>query len=210
MPDTLSCDTTLLSLMRNDGAYDYGRELVMPQLNLMDWLLGQLEKFLTSIFGDAAGHQITLPLIVTVGLVLIGLILCFFYKDRPGLFQWNKKHQMDRDAEGDTIYGIYFDAEIQRATRQGDYREAVRWVYLQTLRYLSDMHQIDWQLYKTPTQYVYECREVAFRELTNRFLRVRYGHFEADSSLLAEMKGLQDTLKLKIFVPMNTKEGGAP
>ena len=94
------------------------------------------------------------------------------------------------------------------ATQQGDYRGAVRWVYLQTLRYLSDAHQIDWQLYKTPTQYEYECREESFRELTNHFLRVRYGHFEADASLLDEVCILQATLKQKIVVPATQEEGG--
>ena len=37
-----------------------------------------------------------------------------------------------------------------------DYREAVRLLYLQTLKQLSDGKRIDWQLYKTPTQYIYE------------------------------------------------------
>ncbi|MBR5929555.1 MAG: DUF4129 domain-containing protein [Prevotella sp.] len=207
--DTLSCDTTLLSLMRNNGAYDYNRELVTPQVSLWDWVMQKLEEFLGRIFGEVTGHHLTLPLVIMAGLALLGLILWFLYKYRPELFFKNKKNRFAEEEEGETIYGIDFEAEIKRAVSRGDYPGAVRWVYLQTLRYLSDTHQIDWQLYKTPTQYVYECRESAFRELTNHFLRVRYGHFEADASLFNEMNRLQETLKQKIVVPtVTTEEGG--
>ena len=206
--DTLSCDTTTLSLMRENGAYDYGRELVTPQVNLWDWILEKVGEFLEDIFGKVAAQHITMPLIVMAGLALIGLIVWFVYKNRPELFMRNKKRRFDEDAEGDTIYGIDFDAEIKRAVGNGDYPGAVRWVYLQTLRYLSDTRQIDWQLYKTPTQYVYEYREAPFRELTNHFLRVRYGHFEADAPLLHEMNRLQEILKQKMVVLVTTEEGG--
>ena len=33
-----------------------------------------------------------------------------------------------------------------------------------------DAERIDWQLYKTPTQYIYEVRLPAFRQMTNHFL----------------------------------------
>ena len=207
--DTLSCDTTLLSLMRNNGAYDYNRELVTPQVSLWDWVMQKLEEFLGRLFGEVTGHHLTLPLVIMAGLALLGLILWFLYKYRPELFFKNKKNRFAEEEEGETIYGIDYEAEIKHAVSRGDYPGAVRWVYLQTLRYLSDTHQIDWQLYKTPTQYVYECRESAFRELTSHFLRVRYGHFEADASLFNEMNRLQETLKQKIVVPsVTTEEGG--
>ena len=49
---------------------------------------------------------------------------------------------------------------------------------LQTLKRLSDEKRIDWQPYKTPAQYINEVRMPVFRQLTNHFLRVRYGNFE--------------------------------
>ena len=69
--------------------------------------------------------------------------------------------------------------------------EAVRLLYLQTLKQLSDGKRIDWQLYKTPTQYIYEVRLPAFRQMTNHFLRVRYGNFEATETLFHAMRDLQ-------------------
>lgn len=70
-----------------------------------------------------------------------------------------------------------------------------RLLYLQTLKQLSDEKRIDWQLYKTPTQYVYEVRMPAFRQLTNHFLRVRYGNFEATEALFHVMQSLQEEVK---------------
>ena len=67
MSDTLSCDTLQLSLWRSDGAYDYGRELVAPRVNLMEWLLQQINDFFNSLFGVVMGSRLTLPLIVMAG-----------------------------------------------------------------------------------------------------------------------------------------------
>ena len=69
----------------------------------------------------------------------------------------------------DTIYGVDFPGGIAEALSRRDYREAVRLLYLQTLKQLSDAERIDWQLYKTPTQYLNEVRLPAFRQLTNHF-----------------------------------------
>lgn len=189
MSDTLSCDTTQLSLWRSDGAYDYGRELTAQQVNLMEWLLQQVENFLNSLFGEVTGHRLTLPLIIIAGLALIGMVGWYICRTHPGLFVKNRR-QTD-EMEEETIYGIDFDDEIARAVEKNDYTAAVRWVYLQTLRQLSDTGRIEWQLYKTPTQYVYECRHAAFRELTNHFLRVRYGNFKADEPMYHRLCDLQ-------------------
>ena len=72
--------------------------------------------------------------------------------------------------------------------------KAVRLLYLQTLKRLSDEKRIDWQPYKTPTQYINEVRIPVFRQLTNHFLRVRYGNFEATEELFNSMKSLQEEI----------------
>jgi len=79
-----------------------------------------------------------------------------------------------------------------------DYQLAVRLVYLQTLKHLSDFRCIDWQTYKTPTEYLYEMKRKGvsddFRQLTNRFLMVRYGNFEATESTYETVKNLQQII----------------
>ena len=92
------------------------------------------------------------------------------------------------------ISGVDFPGGIAEALSRQNYREAVRLLYLQTLKQLSDAERIDWQLYKTPTQYINEVRLPAFRQLTNHFLRVRYGNFEATEELFRVMQALQEEI----------------
>lgn len=115
----------------------------------------------------------------------------FVYKKRPELFMRSRKSTLPYTVGEDTIYGVDFAERIADALARTDYREAVRLLYLQTLKQLSDGKRIDWQLYKTPTQYIYEVRLPAFRQMTNHFLRVRYGNFEATETLFHAMRDLQ-------------------
>ena len=100
----------------------------------------------------------------------------------------NSRDAKEEDNDGnETIYGIDFDAEIAKALAASNYRQAVRYLYLKTLRRLSDAGHINWQPSKTPSQYVYEVQRDEFRQLTQHFLRVRYGNFEATRELYDEM-----------------------
>lgn len=122
------------------------------------------------------------------------LIVWFVYRKRPELFMVSHKNALPYTVEEDTIYGVDFPGGIAEALSRQNYREAVRLLYLQTLKQLSDAERIDWQLYKTPTQYINEVRLPAFRQLTNHFLRVRYGNFEATEELFRTMQTLQEEI----------------
>ena len=99
---------------------------------------------------------------------------------------------MEYTVSEDTIYGIDFNTEITRAAGNGNYREAIRLTYLKTLRLLSDREIIDWQPFKTPSQYTREFQNEKLRIMTNHFLRVRYGDFDADKDLFATVCSLAD------------------
>ena len=117
------------------------------------------------------------------------------WKKNPRLFRRaDDDGSPDYDVEEDTIYGIDFDAEIDQAFQQHDYRQAVRLLYLQTLKQLSDAGRIDWQPSKTPMQYARQMNDAAFRELSNHFIRVRYGNFEATEPLFQQMRQLQQSI----------------
>ena len=193
MADTLCCDTTQIHAWQSDAAYDYQREFMDMQPNLWDWLLAQLGDFLMSLFGSETASAITTPLLISLGLALFLFVGWFVYKTRPGLFHRNQKLGVEA-LEEENIYGIDFDTIIRRAVADGDYRQAVRYVYLQTLRHLSDHALIDWMPHKTPTQYILEYQKDDFRRLTNLFLRIRYGNFEATPSIYDSMLQLQSSI----------------
>lgn len=197
--DTLSCDTTRLAYWQNNPAYDYNRELQTPELDLYGWLNMQLMKVLRHLFGSRFAEEYTEPILVILFIIIVLLLAWFVYRKRPELFMRSGKKTVAYTVQEDTIYGVDFQAEIEVALARKDYKEATRLLYLQTLKMLSDAEVIDWQLYKTPTQYIYEVkpesRREIFRNLTNHFLRVRYGNFDATEQLFNQMQELQTEIR---------------
>lgn len=189
--DTLVCDTAKIVRWQSDSAYGYHRELITPEINLFEWIGKQFGEFLRKIFGSRFAVEYTETILIGLAIVILLLIIWLLYKKRPELFMRVSKNTLPYTVEEDTIYGIDFPEGITEALSRQDYREAIRLLYLQTLKQLSDGGRIDWQPYKTPTQYLNEVRLPAFRMLTNHFLRVRYGNFRATEELFHAMQALQ-------------------
>ena len=193
--DTLVCDSAQLAAFRSDAAYDYNRELITPEINIFEWIRGQFGELLGKIFGSRFADESSELILVCFAVVILLLVSWFVYKKRPELFMRSGKRTLPYTVEEDTIYGVDFPEGINEALSQRNYREAVRLLYLQTLKQLSDAGRIEWQPYKTPTQYLYEVRLPAFRQLTNHFLQVRYGNFEATEELFRTMRALQEEIE---------------
>lgn len=193
--DTLVCDTAQIAAWQSDSAYAYNRELIAPEINILGWINNWFGEILRKIFGSHFADHYSELILICIAILLLCLIIWFVYKKNPRVFMRSGKSALPYTVEEDTIYGVDFPGGIADALSRQDYREAVRLLYLQTLKQLSDAERIDWQLYKTPTQYLYEVRLPAFRQLTNHFLRVRYGNFEATEALFHTMQSLQEEIK---------------
>lgn len=189
MTDTLIVDSLHLATWRADSSLDYEAALMkVDQPSVFQWLSRLLARWLQSLLSPlddmsditAALYAIaTLAVIVTVGVLVFrrGRMFRAVRREQPMAYEVNE----------DTIYGVDFDAAILQARRRRDWAEAVRLIYLQTLRQLNDAGHIDWQPYKTPTQYTREWAALCFPAFTREFLRVRYGGFEASEPLVLQM-----------------------
>ena len=202
--DTLVCDTVQIALWQSDPAYSYNRELITPEINFFEWIGKQFGELLRKIFGSRFAEEYSGVVLICIAIIILLLIVWFVYRKRPELFMSSRQNTLPYTVGEDTIYGVDFSGGIADALSRRDYREAVRLLYLQTLKRLSDAERIDWQLYKTPTQYLNEVRLPAFRQLTNHFLRVRYGNFEATEELFHMMQSLQEDIEKEETV----KKGG--
>lgn len=84
----------------------------------------------------------------------------------------------------ENIHEIDFDEQLDKAVQDGNYRLAVRLLYLKTLKHLSDREVINWQPDKTNQTYVLELQDEnhrkEFAQLTYRFEYVWYGEFFID------------------------------
>ena len=195
--DTLVYDTAHIVVWQQDPAYDYNREVIESDVSLMQWLFGLFTEFMRELINRALGEDFTLVLITLGVIALLGIGGFFLYRKRPQLFGRGTQEGIDYELEEDTIYGIDFDAEIAAALGRNDYREAVRLSYLKALRLLSETERIDWQLHKTPTQYITEYADADFQRLTVHFLRIRYGNFEATPDVYEEVNNLYQRLAQK-------------
>lgn len=187
--DTLTLDSTRWAAWTSNPDYDYGRELVQNERTLLEQLSQAFNDWLSSIFNGALSDIAPAVWWVIAGVIIVALALVIVQRN-PELFGRRNKQLEDSEDTEDTIYGVDFEDDIRKATAAGNWREAVRLTYLHALRILHDSGRIDWQPYKTPTQYTREVTTAEFRTMTNHFLRIRYGGFAASEALLHTMQEL--------------------
>lgn len=196
--DTLTCDSSRLAQWLDDPDYDYARGLMEagegPFARLRRWLMEKLYDWFDLALNETQMNWV----FVAVVLLCIVLLVWFVWRKHPGLFRRVGADGRPASEDEDTIYGIDFNDEIERAATREDYYAAVRYTYLYILKQLHEAGRIDWQPSKTPTDYVYELKvpamQPAFRRLTNAFLRVRYGNHRPDRAFYEETKRLADSL----------------
>jgi len=96
----------------------------------------------------------------------------------------SKKTDVPYTESAEDIHGIDFDAEIEKAIAQSNYRLAVRLLYLRCLKSLSDTQLIHWQIDKTNSDYLNELTDPSqkqnFSLITRQFEYVWYGNFTID------------------------------
>ena len=102
----------------------------------------------------------------------------------------------------ENIHEINFDAEIEKAIAQHNYRLAVRMLYLRCLKQLSDADLIKWQIDKTNSTYINELNNTeqrkVFKTLTLQFEYVWYGEFIIDAAVFKNINTLFQDFKKSI------------
>lgn len=185
MTDTLSVDTLRIAEWRTKPEFDYTVEFKGSSFSLWDWFTDRFNQIMQNLFGDISLGYTGEIIWYVLGFGAIVAIIVYTLYRHPELLRWRSKKNAENDGyivEEDNIYGIDFPSTIDQALKVGNYREAVRLVYLQTLRHLSDAGKIDWQPAKTPSQYLNEYTGRPFHHLTTTFVRIRYGVYDADVS----------------------------
>lgn len=208
--DTLQCDTALVQRLQQSPSYDYTREFVQQDYSVIERIMRWLEDLFSTSVNKATDGDMSI-LWVIIGIIVVIAAGVYLYTHDVGLFRRSGKGGVDYEAQDEDIYGIDFDARIDQAVSQHDWREATRVTYLKTLRWLADNNRIDWALFKTPSQYTREEHSTQFRDMTNDFLRVRYGNFDATEETYNTMRSRSATLIAHIsdeIAVQQPQEGG--
>ncbi|HEY6976091.1 MAG TPA: DUF4129 domain-containing protein, partial [Chitinophagaceae bacterium] len=125
---------------------------------------------------------------VTVQIVywLLGIAAIAFFvlkvikMNRMNLFKTSSQSSIPYTIENEDIYTISFNEAIQQALQSGNYRLAIRLLYLQNLKMLADKNLIAWQPNKTDTDYLREINrpglKQSFKNITDIFEYTWYGN----------------------------------
>ncbi|MBL7727986.1 MAG: DUF4129 domain-containing protein [Dinghuibacter sp.] len=132
-------------------------------------------------------------LLIFVGLVAI---LMFALKLNPGgLFSRRASKPVAAEEEpgaNENIHAMKFETELEKAIRLKNFRLALRILYLETLKKMTDRNIISWRPEKTNWEYVREIKDASvrtpFAEITNAFDYAWYGEFNIDEPLFRMMQ----------------------
>jgi hypothetical protein len=130
-------------------------------------------------------------------LVLGGFIsFLFIYLSSSNIFLFRKapkKLYEDKGEQGnDDIFSINYKQQIDHAVSEHNYREAIRLLYLQTLKMLAEKGRIDYRHERTNWDYLSQLNRTDdydnFFYLTRNFEYTWYGHFNVSAEGYAILK----------------------
>lgn len=134
--------------------------------------------------GEVSGGIIKFILIALLVVGVVYAVIKVIGLDLKLLTGKSKVVEVPYEESLENIHEIDFDAQLEQAIENGNYRLAVRLLYLRTLKHLTDKNLIDWKLEKTNQAYVAELTNEnykgEFTNLTNQFEYIWYGEFFID------------------------------
>ncbi len=132
--------------------------------------------FMSKIFPFLLGGFIIFLLLK----VIFGLDIQFWKKGIS-----NKKSKENLIYEDEDVHEVDVNKLLIKALEDKNYRLAIRYYYLQTLRDLSNKKMIDYHKDKTNTEYLFEIENLSLRnnfsQLTYIYSYVWYGEFVLDA-----------------------------
>lgn len=162
------------------------------------WLKNILRQFWEAIFGIGSASGFLYVILRVLPYLLLGillfLLLRFFLKVNSNnlIGRAQAKAEMYYTEEEQIIKTQNIKALIQDAINQKNYRLAIRYYYLLSLKHLSETEKIEWQPQKTNEDYIKEITETTlkfdFENITRIYDYVWYGEFIVDASKFESLK----------------------
>jgi hypothetical protein len=176
-------DKSALDRIRSDKAFQYEKKERQGN-NLVDIAVKWLGEHVFPVLFSQKTRPFwrVLPYLIMAAAIIV-VIIMLRRGGISGIFTKKEKSIVSiSDFTGD-IHEFDFDAAIESYLASGDYRSAVRFRFLKTLRLLSSAEVIAWEKEKTNRDYIYELPEylrAPFAELVHAFEYVWYGNFSID------------------------------
>ncbi|MDZ7624146.1 MAG: hypothetical protein U5J96_06850 [Ignavibacteriaceae bacterium] len=179
----------LLAKYKNDPDFDYEggpKEADDWITKIKNWINQQLAILRTSkVYSTLLDYLYYGLMIAALILIIRGLIKA----DRRGLlFGKINSNEIKMIESEEDISQINFDELIAAAAERKDYKLAVRYLFLKSLKLLSEKELIELRNNKTNHQYLSEIKNnrisSAFQIATSRFEWIWYGDFPVDENVM--------------------------
>lgn len=156
------------------------------------WLNHKYQQFISWLFGEySPGSFLSwfigiLPFLLI--LLLLGLIAWLFSRLSPGgkIFQKPDNPQVFLSEEEELVRKEDLPVLIQKAVKNGQFRLAVRYYYLNELRELEEAEHIRYEFQKTNLDYREEIEDDTIRKLFSEITKIYefiwYGGFDVSES----------------------------
>ena len=189
-PDSINYDTDSEIEIRtsdkitdflNDDYYNYDKEA--PEATAGLWQKFWVWVFKFFRFVESGGKPVSYifyAILIIVLIVAVTKLLGIRYQSL--ILRSSKVKSPEFEIFDEDIHHLNFDKEISDAVKQKNYRKAVRFLYIQFLKVLSDNELIEWEINKTNKDYRKEMKKTkyysVFKHLTLVYEYVWYGEFE--------------------------------
>lgn len=169
-------------------------------------LLERFMNWLNRLFNEAMGRAFTTAwgklLLYALGLAVIVYVVMMLLRVDAFRMLFSKPSVQQYQVLDENIHEMDFEALIREAIEQNDFRKAVRLLFLQSLKLLSDRALIHWQPGKTNHEYAAELNDKelkpGFNELNYYFDYVWYGNFSATHALFERAKNTFSNWRKKL------------
>ena len=165
---------------------------------LFSWFGRQISRFLEWVFGVKYAQGILSSILSAIPYIIAALVLFlllkFFLKVNSNAIVSNAKNKslVSISEEEEFIKNKDILLLIQQAIEQENYRLAVRYSYLNTLKQLENNQRIVWEQQKTNEDYIKEISSQniknSFENLTRLYDFVWYGNFNINKTEFAQIE----------------------
>lgn len=171
---------------------DFNYETQKPKESLWDVIKRKIAQLFFKNIDPNKASNYTINLLRFVGILIIAIILFVLIRylmSKDGNFLFAKKNRTinitSQDIE-ENIHEINFPESIRKFENEKNYRSAIRYHFLFSLKKMADKNLINWNLEKTNRDYLKELKNENMREDFRRIIYIYdyiwYGEFDAQDS----------------------------
>jgi len=189
-----------LETYKNDNAFNYIETVANDSIfqNIKRWLKNILQSIFEAIFGVGNVSGILYFIFNIVPYIILAILVFFLVKfflkvNSRSIISGKQKLATVKFTEDEHIIkNEDINALISDAVAQQNFRLAIRYYYLLSLKSLTDKELIVWQQQKTNTDYISEIETATlktdFKAITKIYDYVWYGEFEIDEIKFESLK----------------------